>query len=179
MISYAGRINIIQSKDLNKRIGGFGGILKMSQWLRDNKITHVVDASHPFAKQISQNTYVSCMNNKIPLVRLTRKPWIKYKDDNWKIVNSYEDIGKLLNINKSRIFLAIGRQNLDYFWKFSKHFYLLRMVENPQFKIKFQNYHCIVSRGPFKENDDLSLLKQFKINLLISKNSENVMKWLN
>ena len=171
IISYAGRVNIIQAKDLNKRIGGFGGILKMSQWLMDNKITHVVDASHPFAKQISQNTYEACINNKIPLVRLTRKPWEENNDDNWKIVNSYEEIGKLLSINKSRIFLAIGRQNLDFFWNFSKHFYLLRMVEEPQFKIRFKNYHCIVSRGPFKKNDDISLLKQFKINLLISKNS--------
>ena len=107
MISYAGRVNIIQAKDLNKRIGEFGGILRMTHWLEDNKITHVVDASHPFAKQISQNTYQACINNKTPLVRLTRKPWVENKDDNWKIVNSYEDIGKLLNINKSNIFLAI------------------------------------------------------------------------
>ena len=171
IISYAGRVNIIQAKDLNKRIGGFGGILKMSHWLKDNKISHVVDASHPFAKQISQNTYQACINNKTPLVRLTRKPWVENKDDNWKIVNSYEDVGKLLNINKSRIFLAIGRQNLNFFWEFSKHFYLLRMVEEPQFKIKFKNYHCVISRGPFKENEDISLLKKFKINLLISKNS--------
>tara|TARA_B110001452_G_scaffold30538_1_gene23953 strand:- start:666 stop:1400 length:735 start_codon:yes stop_codon:yes gene_type:complete len=171
VISYAGRVNIIQSNGLNNRIGGFGGTIKMSQWLKDNKISHVVDASHPFAEQISYNTFNACAYNNIPIVRYSREPWVQTQKDSWQNTNSYEEASKLLNTNSRRIFLAIGRLNLPTFNCFNQHFYLLRMVEKFTVNPDFSNYHCLVSRGPFNVNDDISLIKKFKIDLIISKNA--------
>ena len=171
IISYAGRVNIIQSIGLNNRIGGFGGIIKMSQWLKDNKISHVVDASHPFAKQISYNTFNACTFNKIPIVRYSRKPWAQTKKDNWQNTDTFEEANSLLNSNRKRIFLAIGRLKLEIFSSFNQHFYLLRMVEKFKVNPNFTDYHCLVSRGPFNIDDDISLIKKFKIDLIISKNA--------
>ena len=171
VISYAGRVNIIHSKGLNNRIGGFGGIIKMSVWLKNNKISHVVDASHPFAEQISNNAYEACIISQIPIVRLTRNAWIQTEEDNWQNVNSFQDAKNLLNITNSKIFLAIGRLNIKFFYTFPQHFYLLRMIEELKVKPDFPNYHCLISRGPFNLDDDISLLKKFKINLIISKNA--------
>ena len=37
------------------RIGGFGGVDGLREWLSDNDITAVVDATHPFASTITAN----------------------------------------------------------------------------------------------------------------------------
>ncbi|MGI9161551.1 MAG: precorrin-6A/cobalt-precorrin-6A reductase, partial [Mycobacterium sp.] len=37
------------------RIGGFGGVEGLRQWLRDNDITAVIDATHPFAATMTAN----------------------------------------------------------------------------------------------------------------------------
>jgi len=37
------------------RVGGFGGAVAMADWIVEYKVRAVVDATHPFAVQISQN----------------------------------------------------------------------------------------------------------------------------
>ena len=170
-ISYAGRIKVNNSIVFNKRVGGFGGVLKMARWLKDNKISHVIDASHPFAKRISYNTYLACNKNNLPLVRYTRKSWIITNKDNWKTVSSYSEAANCLADVKQNVFLAIGKLNIGYFYLFSKHFYLLRMAEKTDKEILFPNYHCVIERGPFKTKDDISLLRKFKIDIIVAKNS--------
>ena len=158
----------------NYRTGGFGGIQKMSEWLTKNKITHVIDSSHPFAKQISYNAYLACKFNKIPIVRLTRKPWKQGVKDNWINVSNYQKVFKYICKEKKNIFLAIGRKNINFFYSMNQNFYLIRTVEKINFIPKFTDYHCIVSKGPFNTKDDILLLKKFKIDLIISKNSGGI-----
>ncbi|MEC9199768.1 MAG: precorrin-6A/cobalt-precorrin-6A reductase, partial [Pseudomonadota bacterium] len=52
VFSYAGRTNSPVEPPLPTRVGGFGGVDGLRQYLRDEGITHVVDATHPFAAQI-------------------------------------------------------------------------------------------------------------------------------
>ena len=66
-ISFAGRVKFIKNNSLNSRIGGFGGASKLLEWIINNKISHVVDASHPFASVISLNVFNVCISKKIPL----------------------------------------------------------------------------------------------------------------
>ena len=63
-ISFAGRVKFIKNNSLNSRIGGFGGASKLLEWIINNKISHVVDASHPFASVISLNVFNACISAK-------------------------------------------------------------------------------------------------------------------
>ena len=114
-ISFAGRVKFIKNNSLNSRIGGFGGASKLLEWIINNKISHVVDASHPFASVISLNVFNACISKKIPLIRLTRKSWEQTKNDKWINVNGYEEAANLLEREKKRVFLSIGRLNLNKF----------------------------------------------------------------
>ena len=55
VFSYAGRTEAPVGQPLPLRIGGFGGVEGLAAYLRDQAITHLIDATHPFAEQISRN----------------------------------------------------------------------------------------------------------------------------
>ena len=70
----------------------------------------------------------------------------------------------------SRIFLAIGRQNLEDFAARPEHHYLLRLVDAPD-QPPLPECEIILSRGPFTVQGDLDLLRRHQIQLIVSKNS--------
>ena len=63
--SYAGRTANPVGQPLPTRVGGFGGIEGMMAYLRQQSITHVVDATHPFAAQISHNAVAACLRSGV------------------------------------------------------------------------------------------------------------------
>ena len=67
--------------------------------------------------------------------------------------------------------LAIGRMHLDDFARAPQHFYLLRLVDPPDFPLPFPDCAVEVSRGPFTEAEDRALMQRHRIDLIVSKNS--------
>ena len=171
IISYAGIVDKVYEKTFKKRIGGFGGKIGMINYIRDNKISHVIDASHPFSSKISLNTMNACKALNIPVINYSRKPWFKKKGDNWIRVKNFYESTNYLRGKPKRIFLAIGRKNLDTYKEFSQNFFLLRFLESNTNNNFFQNQKCIISRGPFTVDDDLRILSRYRIEMIISKNS--------
>ena len=57
------------------RIGGFGGVAGLKKWLRDNDITAVVDATHPFAATMTAHAARACAETGVPHLVLSRPPW--------------------------------------------------------------------------------------------------------
>ena len=60
IFSYAGRTDKPAAQPLPTRVGGFGGIAGLVAYLRAERITHVVDATHPFAAQMSTHAVAAC-----------------------------------------------------------------------------------------------------------------------
>ena len=58
--SYAGRTQIPLPHALPTRVGGFGGAEGLAAFIREAAITHVVDATHPFAAEMSRNAAIAC-----------------------------------------------------------------------------------------------------------------------
>jgi len=171
LMSLAGRVENPKPQPVPVREGGFGGAEGFASFLADNAVTHVVDATHPFAAQMSTNAVKSCEMAGVPLVALTRKPWVTESGDRWVDVASIGDAAAALDAPAKRVLLAIGRMHLHDFAGNPQHSYLLRLVDNPTFDLPFPNCDVIVDRGPFSFENDLALLKQFKIDLIVSKNS--------
>jgi len=170
-ISYAGIVNKVHEKEFSKRIGGFGGKNGIIDYVKKNKITHIIDASHPFSKKISFNTFSACKTLDLPLIHFSRKPWYKSKKDNWIRVKSFQESTNYLKSASKKIFLAIGKKNLEIYKNFSHHFFLLRLLENKNNIRFFPNQECIVSEGPFHVEEDIKILKKYNIDMIITKNS--------
>ena len=71
----------------------------------------------------------------------------------------------------ARVFLAIGRLNLEAFAHQPQHHYLLRLVDEPQAPLPLPDCTVIVARGPFRYEDDLALLRERRIGTVVAKNA--------
>lgn len=161
--SYAGRTRSPVAQPIPTRSGGFGGIDGLRTYLHAERITHVIDATHPFAAGMSANAVAAC---NVPLCALERAPWTT--QDNWTTVPDIAAAAHALPDTPTNIFLAIGKQHIGLFTD-TRHHYLLRLVDHPS--TLQANATAIIAKGPFHYESDLTLLRDHKIGLIVSKNS--------
>ena len=171
LYSYAGRTAEPEGLPIPTRIGGFGGTDGLATYLEETGITHIVDATHPFAKTISRNAVLASDRTGVPLIALTRPEWEAAEGDVWINAPDMHVAVAALDTEPQRIFLAIGRKEIGLFATKPQHFYLLRLVDAPSTPPPFPNHEVVVAKGPFNEADDLALLQQHQIGLVVAKNS--------
>lgn len=169
--SYAGRVARPKAQPLLTRVGGFGGVDGLVRYLHAHHITHVVDATHPFAAQMSRNAVAACRAAGVRLIALTRPEWKAVRGDRWSHVPDMAAAVAALDRGPCRVMLAIGKLQLAGFAVHQQHHYLLRLIEEPAEPLPFTNCDVVVAQGPFEYGDDLALLKAHKIDLLVSKNA--------
>jgi len=170
-LSYAGRVERPRPQPVAHRIGGFGGIKGLQSYLREHGITHVVDATHPFAAQMSRHAVAACQAVKVPLIALTRRPWQRQPGDDWHPTPDIATAVQALTGPASRILLAIGRQHLESFAVQPHHHYVLRLVDPPTTPPPLPQHTIIVSRGPFTVADDTALMREHGIKTIVAKNA--------
>jgi precorrin-6A/cobalt-precorrin-6A reductase len=169
--SYAGRTATPVAQPLPTRVGGFGGVDGLAEYLRTERMTHVIDATHPFASQISRNAVAACAKTSTPLIAYLREPWVSAPGDKWHHVATVEGAAAALPDHPARIFLAIGRQHLDPFATQPQHFYLLRLVDAPDAALPLPDAEIVLARGPFTIEGDLALLRDNSITHIVARNA--------
>lgn len=169
--SYAGRTGAPTAQPLPTRVGGFGGADGLATWLKAEGITHIVDATHPFAAKMSRNAIAAAAATGLPLCGYERVPWEAGEGDDWTHVADIAEAVAALPKEPCRIFLAIGRQTLSAFAVKPQHKYLLRLVDPPKGRPPLPDAEIVVARGPFTEAGDLKLLTLRRVNLIVTKNS--------
>ena len=169
--SYAGRTQIPLGHALPTRIGGFGGVAGLAEYIRMERITHVIDATHPFAAEMSRHAVEACAATNTPLIALERAPWVRTAEDNWIDVSDIDAAVAALPDTPARVFLAIGRQHIAPFAAKPQHAYTLRFVDAPDGALPLPNAEVVVSRGPFTLQGDRELIASRRIDLLVARNS--------
>ena len=169
--SYAGRVARPKRQPLPTRIGGFGGVDGLVNYIRENGITHVVDATHPFAAQMSMNAVAACGQTGTQLIALTRPKWQPETGDNWTHMPDINAAVAALSGPSKNVMLAIGRMHLDAFAPQPQHRYLLRLVDAPDGEVPLPNRHIVVDQGPFSVENDIALMREHGVELIVSKNA--------
>jgi precorrin-6A/cobalt-precorrin-6A reductase len=169
--SYAGRTEAPMGQPIHMRLGGFGGVEGLCAYLQAEGITHVIDATHPFAARISANAVAACTATKTPLIALERAPWTPGEGDTWTHVPTIEAAVAALAGPGMRVFLAIGRQHLDPFAAQPQHRYLLRLVDPPTGPLPLPMADVIIARGPFSAASDTALMQEHATELVVAKNA--------
>jgi precorrin-6A/cobalt-precorrin-6A reductase len=170
IFSYAGRTSAPIAQPLPTRVGGFGGVAGLQASLQTERITHVVDATHPFAAQMSSNAVQACASAGVPLLALERPAWQAQSGDVWQHVPDIAAAVQALPTEPARVFLAIGRQHLAPFLACTQHWYLLRLVD-PVLDLPAERGQVVLDRGPFTVEGDRTLLQAYGITHIVSKNS--------
>lgn len=170
-LSLAGRTLKPERSPLPTRIGGFGGVYGLATYLRENAVEAVVDATHPFAAQMSGNAVEACQAAGVPLARLIRVPWEAETGDRWIAVESLPAAAEALRTLGERIFLSVGRQSLKPFEAVPEKGYLVRTVDPPEPPPDFPRWTLVQDRGPFTLDGELRLLREHGIEAVVTKNS--------
>lgn len=170
-LSLAGRVERPKRQPLPMRVGGFGGVAGLQDYIQSTGVTYVIDATHPFASQMSHNAVTACRALNTPYVALVRPPWSPEPGDTWQCVPNIAGAVAALDRPALRVLLAVGRMHLSEFAPNPQHHYLLRLVDPPQGALPFPKAKVIVDRGPFSVEGDLALLRSHKTELVVSKNA--------
>ncbi|CAM4229221.1 cobalt-precorrin-6A reductase [Palleronia rufa] len=170
-VSLAGRVERPAPQALPLRVGGFGGAEGLAAWMRAGAVTHLVDATHPFAAAISRNAVAAARLADVPLVALTRPAWEAGPGDDWRRVPDMAGAVAALAGPPRRVMLAVGRMHLPAFAVQPQHAYLLRLVDPPREALPLREARVEVSRGPFTQAGDRALMQRHGIDLVVSKNA--------
>lgn len=171
MFSYAGRTAVPRAQPLPMRVGGFGGVAGLLHYLRHEDIGAVIDATHPFAAGMSRNAVAACHQAGIPLAAFERAPWQAGRGDDWQHVADVAGAVAALPAPPARVFLAIGKQNLEAFAHAPQHRYLLRLVDPPEAPLPLPDSRLVIARGPFSPEGDLALMTDQGVELVVAKNA--------
>lgn len=153
------------------RIGGFGGVAGLAEYLLTNSIEQVVDATHPFAARITAHAATACQQVGTPLLRLSRPSWRSRPDSSdWQWVVDLPAARRAAEGLGRRVFLSVGRQAAAEFADWTGRYVLLRVVEPPEFAIP-DGWEVLAARGPFDLAAERDLLRERRIDVLVTKDS--------
>ncbi len=150
------------------RIGGFGGATGLAAYLTDHGFDLLIDATHPFAADISTNATTAAASTHVPFLRYERVPWPKPESAVWV---ELPDMALAANAlpRGARVFLTVGRQELAPFLTRPDCRFLARMIEIPPGLPSA--WEVLSDRGPFTLDNEMALLRTHAITHLVSKNS--------
>ncbi len=170
-MSLAGRTREPSAQPLPTRVGGFGGIEGLTTHLRAEAIDLLVDATHPFAAQMSANASAASLASGTPLLRVERAAWAPRAGDDWLEVADMDEAAQALGPVPRRAFLTIGRRQLAAFSAAPCHHYLVRTIDPAAAAHGLPHVRFIEARAPFDASAEAGLMREHRIDVLVSKNS--------
>lgn len=154
------------------RVGGFGGVEGLVEFLRAEPIDTVIDATHPFAATISRHAAEACAIAGVARLALVRPRWQRVPGDRWRFVPSNQAAADAIReAGARRVFLTIGGRGLDPFARLEDVFFLVRMIEKPPTPLPMRDHCLALARGPFSVDAERTLMEATRIELLVSRAS--------
>lgn len=171
MTSLAGRTVAPAEIAGQVRTGGFGGADAMAAYLTAGGVTAVIDATHPFAAQISHNAERACAQADVPRLLVDRPHWEQVAGDQWHFASSYAQAADMLPHLGRRAFLTTGHSGLDAFAGCRDIWFLVRLVDMPPEALPLAAYDIITARGPFTQASEDALIERHEIDVIVCKAS--------
>ncbi|WP_460140377.1 cobalt-precorrin-6A reductase [Pseudomonas sp. S2_E01] len=149
-------------------VGGYGGAEGLAQFIADEGIDLLLDATHPYAAQISHNAARAAQISGIACWALRRPAWQPQPGDDWREVSDWVELIQALKPFRRPLF-TLGREPLQHLDEIPpEQFWTLRALDvypaTPRCEV-------IGARGPFFIADERQLFERRQIDVLISKNS--------
>jgi len=176
--SLAGITNVPAPVEGKVRIGGYSkgfisGAMGLAEYLEDECFDQLIDATHPFAKQISENAIIAAKMSSVPLEIKTRSPWLKHKNDLWIEVTSLEEAVSVIP-KDAKVFLALGSKYIDVFESRPDVNFIVRMVDEPYLPLRLAKHKLILGKPYTKIEQEKALLMEHSITYLVCRNSGGI-----
>jgi precorrin-6A/cobalt-precorrin-6A reductase len=171
VLSFAGRTRSPVPPPIPYRVGGFGGVTGLKAYLIEHEIDAVIDATHPFAAQMSRNAATACGETRVPLAVFTRPAWRQQAGDRWTSVTDMAAAALGLGEQPRTVFLTVGGLQLAAFAPAPLHRYVVRTIEPPDAIGFLPSHRLILGRGPFSFEAEIALMRDEQVDVLVTKNS--------
>ena len=153
------------------RIGGFGGVEGLKNYLHNEAIDLVLDLTHPYAEQMSLNAVMACKESKVPRLAFYREPWLAETGDDWQEFENWQLLIDALP-QGARVFLAAGQDGLKAFWHCSEFIIFARALVAPE---TLPSHIRFIQEMPkVTAAEEIALWQEAGITHLVCKNSGGV-----
>ncbi len=167
VLSFAGRTTAPAASAARMRSGGFGGAAGLGRYLCDARISACIDATHPFAANMSRNAAEACAAAGVPRLALVRPEWVPVDGDRWVFVDDVAQAARLLPPMGKRVFVAFA-EGLAPLAGLDLEFLVRRAEPIP---VDLPGARVLVQRGPFVRAAERDLLAAERIDVVLAKAS--------
>ncbi len=152
------------------RVGGFGGAEGLAAYLVEHAVDRLIDATHPFAIQISANAAEAARLANVTLEHHERQPWSRREDDRWIEVGTLPDAVAAIPTG-ARVLLALGAQHIAPFADRTDAHFVIRMVDTPPEPLPFAHHTLLTGRPPMQAHAEIAMLRTHAIDHIVCRNS--------
>ena len=173
-IARAGRVP--QSYGWPTRIGGWGSDLAYKAWIRREGFAAVLDATHPFANQMSHRAAETSRELGLDHLRVLRPSWLPTPGDKWVFLNSEQEAAAHIPKGKT-VFVATGRRELDGLENMQDRQMICRIREPSMASFPFPDGDFLFQTGPFTVASEKELFRRRGVDWLLVRNSGGPGSW--
>jgi precorrin-6A/cobalt-precorrin-6A reductase len=153
------------------RIGGFGGAPGLAAYMLEEGIDRLIDATHPFAAEISRAGRFAAERTGIPRLTMLRPPWRRHPLDRWIEVDSFEAAAQLVGRIGRRAWLTVGASAIATFAPATSVRFVVRLIDPPREPLPLRFHELVLGRGPFGVAEERHLLQRHAIDVMVCKAS--------
>ncbi|MDR5801731.1 cobalt-precorrin-6A reductase [Caballeronia sp. LZ001] len=150
------------------RVGGFGGVAGLATYLREDDIALVLDATHPYAAQMSRHAREACTLVGVPLWAVRRPAWQPRAGDIWREARDWPGVVDAIAAYEKPLF-TLGREPLAHLDEIpASQFWTVRCLDPHEGNARAR---IVDARGPFSIEGERALFDAARIDVVVSKNS--------
>ena len=166
--SLAGLGRVPEGLACEVRVGGFGGSEGLARFIESEGIALVIDATHPYAAQMSANAAAACRETRVPCWALRRAGWTPQTGDDWRMVDGWDALVDAIRPFR-RVLFTSGREPLAHLDEIPAHqYWIVRCLDAHPGN---ERARIIDARGPFDIDGERALFALNHIDVLVTKNS--------
>lgn len=166
--SLAGLGKVPDDLQCEVRVGGFGGSAGLARYLNEARIGLLIDATHPYAAQISSNAAAASRAARVPYWALRRAPWQPSLGDDWRIVGDWAQLVAAL-ASFARPLFTLGREPLAHLDEIPAHqYWTIRCLDAHPGNARAR---VVDARGPFTLDGERAFFAAIGADVVVSKNS--------
>jgi precorrin-6A/cobalt-precorrin-6A reductase len=164
---------LVRKPDLNCTVisGGFSQLGGLTDYLRQQKIDAVLDATHPYAIKMSEQANSSCQQLGKHYWRFVRPAWQPTLVDNWQEFSSWAQLLECCT-RYQKPFISTGQLSQAQLDTLAAQCpqVVYRTAALPRADIA-ENIQWVKAIGPFNLQDELALLADLQVDAIVSKNA--------
>jgi precorrin-6A/cobalt-precorrin-6A reductase len=169
--SLAGRTSSPRLPGGEIREGGFGGADGLATYLINENVDLMIDATHPYAAQISAHAADAVRQTGVPPLALVRAPWSEQPGDRWIRVPDMAAAVQEISRKSDVCLITTGVKDLEAFASIVTTKLFVRLIEQPAGALPLPDAEVVIGKPPYKLDEERALMQLLGIDLLVTKNA--------